>query len=301
MPAIFYKPMDRRRFLDRASRTLAALALVAETRILAADAPASESAVHLALVSDTHVPADPANEYRKFFPYENLKAIVPQIIEAGPSGMIVTGDVARLMGEVADYQAVKKLLVPVAEKMPIYLGLGNHDHRENFLKVFDSKQPEVQSVSSKHVLVIEHPVVRLVILDSLLYTNQVAGLLGKTQRAWLGKYLSQTDGRPTVLFFHHTLGDGDDDLLDIDRLYQLLKPHKKVKAIFYGHSHEYSIRREQDLHLVNLPAVAYTFSDREPVGWVDAVFKSSGVTLKLKALAGNRSRDGELTTLAWNT
>jgi 3',5'-cyclic-AMP phosphodiesterase len=301
MPAIFFEPMDRRRFLNRASRTLAALSLVTETQIMAAESSTSEPAVHLALVSDAHVPADPANEYRKFFPWENLKAIVPQIIEAQPQGLILSGDAARLTGEIADYEALKKLLVPVAERMPVYLGLGNHDHRENFFKVFGRQTPEAQVVPGKHVLAIEHPVVRLVVLDSLLYSNHVAGLLGKAQRDWLAKYLDKTDARPTVLFFHHTLGDGDDDLLDSDRLYLLLKPHKKVKAIFYGHSHEYGLHKEQGLHLVNLPAAGYNFSDREPVGWVDSVFTASGVTLRLKALAGNRSRDGELTTLTWNT
>jgi Icc protein len=111
--------------------------------------------------------------------------------------------------------------------------------------------------------------------------------------------LEKSDRRATVIFVHHTLGNGDGDLLDIERLYQVIRPHKKVKAIFYGHSHEYAFSREQGIHLINLPAVGYNFSDKEPVGWVDARFTAEGVDLTLKAFAGNRNGDGKVTSLIW--
>ena len=76
------------------------------------------------------------------------------------------------------------------------------------------------------------------------YTStKLPDYLGKAQRQWLADFLAGSDDRPTVLFVHHTLGDGDGDLLDINRLYRLVRPHRKVKAIFYGHSHEYAIDR----------------------------------------------------------
>jgi 3',5'-cyclic AMP phosphodiesterase CpdA len=129
--------------------------------------------------------------------------------------------------------------------------------------------------------------------------NQVAGLLGKAQREWLDRYLAAADPRPTVLFVHHTLGDGDGELLDADALFRIVRPYAKVKAIFYGHSHQYSFREERGIHLVNLPAVGYNFNDKEPVGWVDASFSPKGVELTLRAFAGNREQDGATTSLAW--
>src|SRR2546422_5539601 len=63
-------------------------------------------------------------------------------------------------------------------------------------------------------------------------------------------------GRPTLLFVHHTLGDGDGELLDVQRLFELVRPQRKVKAIFYGHSHKYARSEEHTselqsrLHLV---------------------------------------------------
>src|SRR5206468_3292847 len=128
-------------------------------------------------------------------------------------------------------EAIKNLLSPMAAQRPIYLALGNHDDRANFLKTFDKSAGTRQSVQDKFVLLIEQPVVRVIMLDSLLYPTKTAGLLGKPQRQWLGKYLENSDGRPTVLFIHHTLSDGDGDLLDVDRLFEVIRPHKKVKAI----------------------------------------------------------------------
>jgi 3',5'-cyclic AMP phosphodiesterase CpdA len=263
-------------------------------------APRGE-AVHLALLSDTHIPADPKNGYRNFSPWQNLGQVVPQVIEVHPEGVILNGDAARLTGEVADYQAVRQLLGPLAERSPIYIGLGNHDDRDNFFKVFENPQGARQKVAGKHVLVVDRGPIRFVMLDSLFYPNKAAGLLGKTQREWLGRFLETSDERTTVLFVHHTLGDGDGDLLDVDRLFQAIRPHRKVKAVIYGHSHKYAFSQEAGIHLVNIPAVGYNFSDDEPVGWVDAVFTARGVELKLRACGGNGEGDGKTRSLTWRT
>ena len=299
MPGIFYQPVNRREFLGHSARALILLALSKQTHVLGQGAADAEKPVHLALLSDTHVPADSKNEYRKFLPWENLKTVVPQVIESRPEGVILNGDAARLTGELADYEAVKQLLTPLAEQAPVYIGLGNHDDRDNFFKVFDHPSGNRQKVAGKHVLLIERPSMRLILLDSLFYVNKAAGLLGKAQRDWLARYLEESDVRPTVIFVHHTLGDGDGDLLDVERLFRLTRPHKTVKAIIYGHSHKYAFSQEDGIHLINIPAVGYNFSDEEPVGWVDAVFAAKGVELKLRAFAGNRADDGKTRSLTW--
>src|SRR5207249_323216 len=301
MPGIFYQPVNRREFLGHSARALALLALSKHTHVLGQEGADAEKQVHLALLSDTHVPADSKNEYRKFLPWENLKTVVRQGFGSRPEGVILNGDAARLTGELADYEAVKQLLTPLAERAPVYIGLGNHDDRDNFFKVFDHPSGNRQKVAGKHVLLIERPAMRLILLDSLLYVNKAAGLLGKTQREWLGRYLKESDARPAVIVVHHTLGDGDGDLLDVERLFQSIRPHKKVKAVIYGHSHKYAFSRQDGIHLINIPAVGYNFSDDQPVGWVDAVFTGRGVDLKLRAFAGNREADGMSRSLTWRS
>ena len=299
MPGILYRPATRRVFLQHSSKAIAAAFLVSPFRAFAGAPARSDRALHLALISDTHVAADPKNEFRKFLPWENLKRVVSQVAETSPDAVIHDGDVARLEGKLEDYQAVEQLLSPLAEKYPLFLGLGNHDDRENFLKVFPPDAKVDQKVAAKHVQVFEHPVLRVIQLDSLLYVNKVAGLLGKAQREWLDRYLARCDMRPTVVFVHHTLGEGDGELLDAEALFRIVQPYQKVKAIIYGHSHEYAYAEHQGIHLVNLPAVGYNFADREPVGWVDAHFNPAGVDLTLKAFGGNRAKDGQTTSLLW--
>lgn len=297
MPAILHQPASRRAFL---TTTLAgAAAIVTPGCRTTGAAKGGGPALHLALLSDTHIPGDRKNGHRGFNPWENLRAVAPQVAAARPEGVVICGDAARLDGQIADYEELRGLLEPVAAVAPVYIGLGNHDDRANFLKVFTRRPGVAAAVQGKHVTVIEHPALRVIVLDSLLYVNQVAGLLGQAQRKWIAGELPKLDDRPAVLFVHHTLGPGDGELLDADRMFELLHAQRHVKAVFYGHSHVWAISRRDRLQLVNLPAVGYNFSDNQPVGWVDARFDAAGVSLTLRALAGNRTGDGQTTRLAW--
>jgi 3',5'-cyclic AMP phosphodiesterase CpdA len=253
----------------------------------------------LALLSDTHIPGDRKNGHRGFNPWENLRAIVPEVAAAKPESVVVCGDAARLEGKLEDYQEVQSLLDPITKVSTVCIALGNHDDRDNFLKVFRNPPGIRAPVSAKHITILEHETVRVIVLDSLLYVNKVAGLLGRNQRQWLAQYLATANDRPAVIAVHHTLEDGDGDLLDADRLFTLLGPHRHVKAIFYGHSHVWQITERNKLHLINLPAVGYNFRDQDPVGWVDARFHLKGVALTLRAFGGNQSDNNKTFHLTW--
>lgn len=296
MPGVFYHPSDRRSFL----RTVlwgGAAVLTCGTRGAGADSDGE--GFRVALLSDTHVPADPQNAYRGFKPWDNLQAVVPEVLASRPEVAVINGDAARLEGFAEDYAALKTLLEPMAGRLPVVIGMGNHDDRANFFRAFPERPGVQAQVAGRHVTVLEHEMVRIVVLDSLLYVNQVAGLLGRDQRRWLAEYLPQVADRPLVLMVHHTLGDGDGDLLDVDRLFTLIAPHRHVKAIFYGHSHVWERQERRGVTLINLPAVGYNFRDQDPVGWVQARFHRQGVELKLRAIAGNQAADGEVVDVAW--
>ena len=292
MPTLWNTQSSRRNFIESGVLTTVLMG------IPGAQAQ-EESSFHLALLSDTHIPADRSNEYRGFRPWENLKRVIPEVLAVEPESALINGDAARLTGEVEDYQELKKLLEPLAAHCPVSIGLGNHDHRDNFQQVMQPATANKAAIEDKHVVVMEHPSVRIVQLDSLLYVDKVAGLLGQDQRAWLEQFLKEADDRPIVFFVHHTLGEGDGDLLDTDRFFQILEPHRQVKAIFYGHSHVYEYGFREGKHLINLPAVGYNFSDAQPVGWLDARFHPKGVDLTLHATGGNKANDGRTTSLKW--
>jgi 3',5'-cyclic AMP phosphodiesterase CpdA len=232
-------------------------------------------------------------------PWENLRVAVPQVVAARPDGVVICGDVARLEGRVEDYRELRALLEPAAAVAPVYVALGNHDDRAHFLQIFPDRPGRQAPVEGKLVTVIEHEALRVVVLDSLLYVDRVAGLLGRAQRAWLSGFLPTIADRPAVLFVHHPATDQDGDLLDGDRLLALLEANRHVRAIFHGHAHVWSASRRGRLPVVSLPALGYNFDDAQPVGWVDARFRPDGVSLTLRAVAGNRADDGRETLLKW--
>jgi 3',5'-cyclic-AMP phosphodiesterase len=299
MPGLFYQPAARRDFL-KITGAAGAAAILSGCATTAKQASASShKSLHLALISDTHIPADRMNGSRGFNPWENLKQVVPQLQATRPDGVIHCGDGARLEGLEDDYRELRALLEPVAATTPILIGLGNHDDRANFNKIFAQTAGNKSAIKDKHVVVLDEEVVRIVMLDSLLYVNKVAGLLGKDQRKWLAEYLATNSEKPVVIFVHHTLEDGDGDLLDVNQMFDILKPHPHVKAVFYGHSHVWALTKRDGIDLINLPAVGYNFRDQDPVGWVDATFVRQGVTLTLHAIGGNMTEDGRVTRLNW--
>jgi Icc protein len=298
MAEVFCRSMNRRSFLQSSLGALGALVTIGAAGSFGRDENEKEVA-RWAFMADTHIPADVENNYRGFYPYQNLQKAVAEIACNSPDGVAIAGDLARLTGELGDYANLKKLLTPVAEKAPVFMALGNHDNRENFIKTFDNAHGEKQAVGGKHVVVVNKAPVRLIILDSLLYVNKVQGLLGKAQRKWLEEYLKKCDDAPTILCFHHTLGDGDGDLLDVPRLFRIIKPIRKVKAVLYGHSHVYGFSRLAGIHLINLPAVGYNFSDTEPVGWVEAHLTAKGGRFTLHSVGGNIDKDSSVKKLTW--
>ncbi len=249
-----------------------------------------------ALLSDTHIAADPDNHYRGFCPYRNLQEVTAWIAADLPDGVVITGDLARLRGQTEAYENLKALLTPIASRRPVHLGLGNHDKREDFFQAFGNS--DNRAVENKHVVATEMGPVRLIVLDSLFNVNWMTGKLGELQRSWLERALRTCDDKPTILFLHHTLNG---ELLDKHRLLRIIKPVGKIKAVVYGHSHEYNYSEFAGIHLINLPATGFNQSGRHPVGWVQAKFTRKTGQFTLHALGGNREIDGHTRTLSWRT
>lgn len=247
----------------------------------------TNDSIQIALLSDTHTPTNPDEEYRGFKPQTNLKKVVEQVLPSDAQTAFVCGDVARLQGFESDYEALKPLIQPVMDKMPTHFALGNHDDRGNFNKVFSATTAVSELSGRKHVSVVDLGPQRWIVLDSLMYVDKVPGFLGNEQRKWLDKTLAESPNRPTFLMVHHTLGEGDGDLLDADRLFEIAKKHPQVHGIVFGHSHRWSVEKRDNLTLINLPAIGYNFSDSEPIGWVLATLKADSLHIAIKPVGGN--------------
>src|SRR5580658_1943852 len=124
---VYLPPLSRRRFLKG---SLAASAL------MVAGGCASQKSYpdgnSWALLSDTHIAADPNTIHSNVNMTRNLQTVTEEVL-AWPepvSGVLINGDLAYNSGDVADYAAILGLLRHIRERgLPIYLALGNHDHR----------------------------------------------------------------------------------------------------------------------------------------------------------------------------
>ena len=88
-------------------------------------------------------------------------------------------------------------------------------------------------------------------------------------------------------------------IVDTELLFAQLVPRKHVKAVFFGHTHQWRRDKHEGIHLVNLPPVAYLFNKELPNGWVNARLREGGATLTLHALDARHRQNGETVELAW--
>ena len=287
--------VNRREFLAIGLAAAGGAVALRPRRVLAAG---PKKVTRWAFLSDTHVAANREHRYRGFYPYYNLWQATGEIGAELPDGVVITGDLARSKGREEAYENFKTLIAPLAEKRPVYLGLGNHDNRRKFLRAFAYAGEESGLVDNKHIVTVNGGPVRMIVLDSLMHISLFAGKLGRSQRTWLDTYLQICDDKPTILFVHHSPRV---DLLDARRLLEIAVPSRKVKAIVYGHSHRFKFSTVDGIHLINLPATGYNFTRSQPVGWVDARLTGQGGEFTLRAIGGEKERDRDTIPLRWRT
>ncbi|SFJ23502.1 3',5'-cyclic AMP phosphodiesterase CpdA [Phyllobacterium sp. CL33Tsu] len=187
-------------------------------------------------VTDLHL-VTPGETLCGLDPLARLEACVADINRNHSDAELVifTGDLSET-GEEITYRALAGAL---SELVPTYrLMLGNHDNRENFLRVFDKAATHggfVQGIEDTREG-------RLILLDTLL-PGRPEGRLDEARLAWLSDRLDEASDRPVFLFSHHPPFPIHMPLLDrmgiieAEALYPLLREHGDVRHIFAGHAH----------------------------------------------------------------
>ncbi|APW62539.1 metallophosphoesterase family protein [Paludisphaera borealis] len=271
--------------------------------------PSALPSGYIALLSDTHINADPVvaeNGGPKNNMTKNLRVAILDILKQPemPRAVVVLGDLAHKDGQPGDYQQFLSLIRPLREfGVPFHLAMGNHDDRAQFLQVLKPEDPGLGLVDDRYIGVVNVAGIRLVILDSLDKPKQVTGNLREPQRAWLAKTLDAEPQSSTVVLVHHNPKNASENawqcLWDTEELLAILRPRKQVKALVFGHSHRWDLRRDGDLHFVNLPAVGYPFAADQPLGWCRFEPTVDGATIELHRVDGGLDKDLEPVDLKW--
>lgn len=258
------------------------------------------------LMADTHVCGDRNASEHGCNPDETCMQAVKDILELKPrpSGVVVAGDCVYLHGKKPDYEVLAELTIPLRNAgIPLMLALGNHDNRENFQAVFpDAVIVSNNTLESRRAAIVKTPHANWYLLDSLKETNYTPGHFGEEELTWLATELDENPSKPALLVAHHhpRYAADDNGLEDTEAFFEIIQPRKQVKGYFFGHSHAWSLKtNEAGLHLTNLPANAWLFSEDQPRGFVDAQLHKDKCVLTLHCLDRSDKRHGESHTLNW--
>ncbi len=298
---IYLPPSSRRDFLRRS--LIAGAGLLVAPSVLADVRPTDADS--WAFFSDIHIDADPAVVTRRVNMTDHLKSVVAEVLALPelPAGVLVNGDCAHASGQTGDYARVAELLAPLRESgRPIHLLLGNHDNRERFWEALESERTAKRPLADRQVALVETPKANWFLMDSLEKTSSTPGLLGKEQLDWLATTLDAHTDKPALVFVHHNPGisGGNIGLQDTVALMEVIRPRKQVKVYFFGHTHVWTHSVDDTgLHLVNLPAVAYVFTQGEPSGWVHAKLASNSMRLELRCIDHRHKAHGQVLDLPW--
>lgn len=288
--------ISRRGFLAGTAGAVAGLFLPSGSRSFAA--PVARGT--WALLADTHIQASEATKAHGNVMATNLRAVLEEVIASSPHAAVIDGDLALATGQSGDYETLNRLLGPVrAAGIHLHFTLGNHDDRENFTDVL--RLSGERPVVGKHASSVLDGDVHWLFLDSLERVNSTPGLLGRRQLEWIARRLDAHPEVPALLYLHHNPEQAGSGLKDTTDLLEVIVPRVQAKAVFFGHTHTWRHWTLSGLHLVNLPAVAYAFNDREPLGWVRATLDGAGLELELRALDKEHPQHGQRRRLSWRT
>ncbi|MBI3879294.1 MAG: metallophosphoesterase [Verrucomicrobia bacterium] len=300
---IHLPPLSRRDFLVRS--LLAGAGLATSRALFAADRLKPIDPHSFALLSDTHISADPKGALRNVVMADNLRAVTAEVnlLAQRPAHALVNGDCALLRGEPGDYVTFVDGVKPLREAgMPLHLTLGNHDDREHFWSGITEAGGAKRPMKDRHVSMVATPRANWFLLDSLDKVNFTPGLLGENQLAWLTDSLEKNADKPAIIVGHHNPAEADHKggLTDSDALFAVLAPRRQVKAFIFGHTHDWRVmKHDSGIHLINLPPVAYVFNASRPNGWVHAEVLEHGLRLKLSALDKAHAEHGQVKELEW--
>lgn len=185
--------------------------------------------LRLVQLSDSHLSADPAAEYRGFNPGTTLQSLRPAVEKLAPHMLVLSGDVSE-DGSAQSYERAAELIDGLAGEI-VWLP-GNHDERETMARALDRP-----GYSAGPVL--ERGGWQIVLLDSAWYDRPE----GELDRGRL-EPLDQLDGeKPALVFVHHqpiAIGSPWIDkypLIANHRLWEKLDG-SAVRAVAFGHVHQ---------------------------------------------------------------
>ena len=171
---------------------------------------------------------------------------------------ILAGDLVD-RGDAPSYQVLKEVIAEI--DIPVYITLGNHDHRDHFKEVFGHDHDDENGHIQKVIDAKDH---RVIMLDSS-EPGVTHGVLCEKRLAWLEARLHEAMDRPVIVVLHHPANDLHTDadqakLQDADRFIDILKRHDDIRQVIAGHVHFASAGTYRGLPFTTLAGNTYGVS-----------------------------------------
>ncbi|WP_059053806.1 metallophosphoesterase family protein [Paenibacillus senegalimassiliensis] len=195
-------------------------------------------------ITDTHLNA-PGNKplFKQADMADKLRNVFlhMQASQCQPAFVLITGDLTH-DGDKEDYAYFRSLVDEASSSLgvPIYVALGNHDHREPFREGYLGEQASTQPYY--YALTIAG--MRLIVLNSQV-EGRHHGEIDQQQMAWLAEELQESAPLGTVIALHHPLlnvniASAGQMLANAEELAGVLK-EGHVTGIFAGHVHSNNV------------------------------------------------------------
>jgi 3',5'-cyclic AMP phosphodiesterase CpdA len=193
--------------------------------------------------TDLHIRSYENDEQATYNTYNNMIRVLEAARQQGikVDFSVLTGDLSN-QGLEESYVRLQSIVKQVEELGgPVLMTPGNHDDRPNFQKYLLSEEPDP---TRPHFAVHEFGELKVIVLDSKLDGEYVAGGFEGDQLERLESELAKAPDQDVMLAFHHPLPpvyrDFSDQWMvrqvDADRLIKMLKPYS-VLGILTGHVH----------------------------------------------------------------
>lgn len=214
------------------------------------------SDVLIAQITDTHVGYDAdagENEFNFVRFREVLEHLRSQSVQ--PDLLILSGDITD-NGQSDCYGRVRDLLA--ACPFPVHVIPGNHDNREELLRIF----PDSPTADGFVQYAIEVDDLRILCLDTF-EPGRHGGAFCEIRARWLASELAAYPDRPTVLFMHHPPVVAGIDWMDprpqeawFKRFHDTVAGQRQIVAIQAGHLHRPLHASVEGIPISVTPAVA---------------------------------------------
>ncbi|MFS0724592.1 metallophosphoesterase family protein [Paenibacillus sp. 1P07SE] len=197
--------------------------------------------IHL---TDTHMNA-PGRELFQVGMADKVKRVFQDVRRSGyaPAFAVITGDLTH-EGNAEDYAYFRQLVDEGSALIdaPVYVMLGNHDHRspfrEGYLGETPSEQPYYYTATVGGL--------RLIALNSQVPGDDTgAGAIDQEQLAWLAEQLQTTAPNGTVIALHHPMLAVNDVapeylLTNTEEVAAVIKGGCDIVGVFAGHVHTHN-------------------------------------------------------------